>query len=225
MKIRRQDTSWVTKFGLINDSFQFNFRLILFDNPFRRFLWNIWKQMTTKHLVSNSIEQEELYHTIFSYINVNVNWIYGERFFFPLQRPDCLWSPPSLLSNGYGDFPWGKGGSGVKLIIQLQLVPRSRKLEIYLRSSIYFHAIVLNLVQGQISVCLSVCLSLWALHSMKHFSLSFYNLLIIHSWQDSFGGGLAPRNASVYTQHNMNTERTQTNVQDSSGIRAQDPSV
>jgi hypothetical protein len=38
----------------------------------------------------------------------------------------------SLLSNWYqGFFPWGKSSRGMKLIIQLYLVPRSRMVELY----------------------------------------------------------------------------------------------
>jgi hypothetical protein len=57
--------------------------------------------------------------------------------FFSPQLPD--------LSNGYrGLFPCGEGGKGVKLTTHLQLVPRSRMVELYLRSPICLHGIVLN---------------------------------------------------------------------------------
>jgi hypothetical protein len=52
----------------------------------------------------------------------------GWEVFSSLPRPERLWSPSSLLSNGYqGLFPWGQGVGGVKLTPHLHLVPRSRK--------------------------------------------------------------------------------------------------
>jgi len=48
-------------------------------------------------------------------------------YFSSLPRPDQLWGPPSLLSNGYlGLLPWGQIGRVVKLTTHLQLVPRLR---------------------------------------------------------------------------------------------------
>jgi hypothetical protein len=50
------------------------------------------------------------------------------------QRPDGLWDPPSLLSNGScGQFPWSLSGQAVKLTTHLHLVPRSRMWELYLQ--------------------------------------------------------------------------------------------
>jgi hypothetical protein len=54
----------------------------------------------------------------------------GPRIFSTSNRPDRLWGPLNLLSNGYRGAlsPGGKAvGVGVKLTIHLQLVPRSRK--------------------------------------------------------------------------------------------------
>jgi hypothetical protein len=71
----------------------------------------------------------------------------GARFFFPPQRPDRFWGPPSLLSNGYGELnPRGvkQSSGGVNLTTHLHLVPRPRKMELYLHSPICLHGILLN---------------------------------------------------------------------------------
>jgi hypothetical protein len=53
------------------------------------------------------------------------------RFSSP-RRPDRLWGPPSLLSNGYRRiFIRGKSGRGVKLTTHLELLPRSRRSRIH----------------------------------------------------------------------------------------------
>jgi hypothetical protein len=47
-----------------------------------------------------------------------------------------VWGPPSLLPYGYlGLFPREQSGRGVKLTTHLQLVPRSRMVELYLHTS------------------------------------------------------------------------------------------
>jgi hypothetical protein len=51
----------------------------------------------------------------------------GWEFFSSAPRPERLWDPPSLLSNGYqGLFPCGQSGRDVKLTTHLHLVPRSK---------------------------------------------------------------------------------------------------
>jgi hypothetical protein len=50
------------------------------------------------------------------------------RIFSSPRRPDRLWDPSSLLSNGYRRlFPGGYSGRCVKLATHLQLAPRPRK--------------------------------------------------------------------------------------------------
>jgi hypothetical protein len=67
------------------------------------------------------------------------------RFIFSPQRPLRLWGPPSLLSNGYrGLFLRGQSSRGLNLTTHLHLVPRSRMVELYLRSPIRLHGVVLN---------------------------------------------------------------------------------
>jgi hypothetical protein len=61
------------------------------------------------------------------------------RFLSSPQLPDRLWGPPSLLSNGHR----GEGGRCVKLTTHLHLMPRSRKVELYLHSPYVFMALLL----------------------------------------------------------------------------------
>jgi hypothetical protein len=60
-------------------------------------------------------------------------------FLFP-PRPDLLWGPLSLLSNGYR----GLSGQGVKLTIRLLLVPRSRMRGSIPSPPIRLHGVVLS---------------------------------------------------------------------------------
>jgi hypothetical protein len=68
----------------------------------------------------------------------------GREFFYTPPRPDRLWSPPSLVPNGYqGLFPWGRG---VKLTTHLHLVLRSKSEWSYTSTPpILLHGVVLSL--------------------------------------------------------------------------------
>jgi hypothetical protein len=59
---------------------------------------------------------------------VGVWVLVGSIIFSSPCRPNRLWGPPNLLSNGYwGLSPRGLRGRGVKLTTHLQQMPRSRK--------------------------------------------------------------------------------------------------
>jgi hypothetical protein len=66
----------------------------------------------------------------------------GNSLFSTPQRPDLLLGPPSLQSNGYGQL--FSAARGLKLTAHLQLVQRSRKMKLYLYSSIRLHGTMLN---------------------------------------------------------------------------------
>jgi hypothetical protein len=72
----------------------------------------------------------------------------GSRILSSPRRPDQLWEPTRLLSNGYWWlFPWGWSGRGVKLTTHLQLVPRSRKrgsIHLYIQPPIRLHGVLFN---------------------------------------------------------------------------------
>jgi hypothetical protein len=62
------------------------------------------------------------------------------RIFSSPRRPDLLWGPPNLLFNAYR----GQGGWGVKLTTHLQLMPKSKNVDLYNHSPIRLHGVVLN---------------------------------------------------------------------------------
>jgi hypothetical protein len=74
-----------------------------------------------------------------------ITYLAKVRIFSSPLHPDWYWGPSSLLSNGYlGIFFPGAKQLGVKLTTHFHLVPRSRMMELYLRSPIFLHGIVLN---------------------------------------------------------------------------------
>jgi hypothetical protein len=60
-------------------------------------------------------------------------------------RPDTLWGPPSLLSNGYRGFvPQVYSGKGGRLTTYLYLMHRSRMVELHLQSHLSLRGIACN---------------------------------------------------------------------------------
>jgi hypothetical protein len=71
------------------------------------------------------------------------------RIFTSPCRPNRLWGPPNLLSNMYwGLFPLALSGRGVKLTTHLQLVPRSKYVDLYIHSSIRLHGTLSHSLMG-----------------------------------------------------------------------------
>jgi hypothetical protein len=61
------------------------------------------------------------------------------------QRPNRIWGSPKLLFNGFRElFYCGQSGRGVKLTTYLQLLPRKRKVQLYLHSQMCLHDRVFN---------------------------------------------------------------------------------
>jgi hypothetical protein len=82
------------------------------------FLWRS-SHCTVRSRVAQSVERWATGRT------AEIRFLAEARNISPLHSfPDCLWSPPSLKSNGSRrHFPLGKSGWGVKLTTQLHLVP------------------------------------------------------------------------------------------------------
>jgi len=69
----------------------------------------------------------------------------SSSFFSVPSRPDWLWDPPSLLTNGYQElFPVGQNGQVMKLTTHLHLVLRLRTCDDILHSHIHLHGMVFN---------------------------------------------------------------------------------
>jgi hypothetical protein len=59
-------------------------------------------------------------------------------------RTDSGAQPAFYPKGAEGNIPWGKATGRVKLTTHLYLVPKSRKVELYLHSPICLHGIALN---------------------------------------------------------------------------------
>jgi hypothetical protein len=81
-----------------------------------------------------------------------------EMFLFP-QCPDRVWGPLNLLSNRF----LGYSGRSVKLTFHLNLVPRSRMMELYPHYSLPLHGLVLNKSSTEIILHLAL---LWLLQAL-----------------------------------------------------------
>jgi hypothetical protein len=107
----------------------------------------VHKTLPLGHILSSIILVDILIHCFFN-MSTNVIWLVreeptgyelddrrvgvrvpvGSRIFSSPCRPDRLWGPPNLLTNGYRSlFPRGYTGRVVKLTTHLQLMPRPRK--------------------------------------------------------------------------------------------------
>jgi hypothetical protein len=92
-----------------------------------------------------------------------MSWLAGvpftaePRFFSSPQRADRLWSPSRLSSNEHRRrFLWRSSGRGVKLTTHLQLISKSRMVELYLHSPIRLHGVLLNCLTREITSTSSI---------------------------------------------------------------------
>jgi hypothetical protein len=99
----------------------------------------------------------------------------GARIFSSPRRPDRLWGPSSLLSNGHQ----GQSDRGVKLTTHLQLAPRSKKVDLYIHSSIRLHGAVLNQLSPRNNFTFYQCLRILV---VTFRGWNFLSLLYAHEY-------------------------------------------
>jgi hypothetical protein len=96
-------------------------------------------------------------------------------FFYSLQRPDRLWCPPSLLSNGHRRLFLRVKPQGREADHYPHPVPRSRMAEIYLHSPPCLHGRVLNWLRTETSsALLHFYFRLCTAHLMTQLGISNY---------------------------------------------------
>jgi hypothetical protein len=101
------------------------------------------------------------------------------RIFSSPHRPDRLWGPPILLSNGYpGSYPEAKETGIVKLTTHLHLVPRSRKCGSIHPLPICLHGII-SKARGQLYLLRIYRTELICLYT--YFCNLIYNFYEFHS--------------------------------------------
>jgi hypothetical protein len=72
---------------------------------------------------------------------VGVRVLVGSRIFSSPRRPDRLWSPPNLLSNGY---PGGKAAEAWSWPLTSNYCRGQENVDLYIHTPIHLHGVVLN---------------------------------------------------------------------------------